>query len=144
MTDVSNYEYVTFRVKATDTLGGGGNVNFQPFFQFVADVANLTFQPAGLTSLAIDGQWHVLTYPLAGITGRHLASWTGINLGCIPIRLRSMWTTSASRYLSPPHARSWHWQWGCADWAVRFAVRCECCRPVTGQTCRERIAGLDR
>lgn len=84
MTDLSNYEYVTFRVKATDPLGGGGNVNFQPFFQFVGDVANPTFQPAGLTSLAIDGQWHVLTYPLAGITGRHLTSWTGINLGSHP------------------------------------------------------------
>lgn len=84
MTDLSNYEYVTFRVKATDPLDQGGEVNFQPFFQFVSDVATPTFQPAGLTSLPIDGQWHVLTYPLAGITGRHLTSWTGINLGAHP------------------------------------------------------------
>jgi hypothetical protein len=81
MTDLSNYQTVTFRVKATDALGQGGNVNFQPFFQFVAAP---TFQTAGLTSLPIDGQWHVLTYPLSGITGRDLTSWTGINLGAHP------------------------------------------------------------
>jgi hypothetical protein len=78
MTDLSNYEKVTFRVKATDPLGQGGSVNFQPFFQFVAAP---TFQSPGLTSLPIDGQWHVLTYPLSGITGLDLTSWTGINLG---------------------------------------------------------------
>lgn len=84
MTDLSNYNYVTFRVKATDPTGAGGDVNLQPFFQFVSDVANPTFQSPGLTSLPIDGQWHVLTYPLAGITGRHLTSWTGLNLGSHP------------------------------------------------------------
>jgi len=81
MTDLSNYDYVTFRVKATDPLGQGGSVNFQPFFQFVAAP---TFQAAGLTSLPIDGQWHVLSYPLSSITGLSVTSWTGINLGAHP------------------------------------------------------------
>jgi hypothetical protein len=78
MTDLSNYQYVTFRVKATDPLDNGGTVGFQPFFQSPG------FQAAGFTSLPIDGQWHVLTYPLAGITGLDLTSWTGINLGAHP------------------------------------------------------------
>lgn len=76
MTDVSNYNFVTFRVKATDPLDNGGTVGFQPFFQ------TPTFQTGGnFANLPIDGAWHELTFPLASITGLELTNWTGINLG---------------------------------------------------------------
>lgn len=78
MTDISNYNYVTYRVKATDIDPNqpGGTVGFQPFFQ------TPSFSSGGnFVNLPIDGAYHELTFPMASFTGDFaLTNWTGINL----------------------------------------------------------------
>ena len=74
-TNLSGYDFVTFRISATDAAGNGGAVDAQAFFQSPG------FQAAGILSLPIDGQYHELTFPLAGITGLNTTTWTGLNLG---------------------------------------------------------------
>jgi hypothetical protein len=66
LVDASNYNRLTFRVKATDvTPGGGGSVGLHAFFQN----GNYVFQVAGAdTTLAIDGQYHDLVFPLTNVT----------------------------------------------------------------------------
>lgn len=76
-TDVSNYKYVTVRMKATDPLDTGGSLGVQAFLQ---TGGSFTYQSAGDLFLPIDGQFHELTYPLASITGREYTQWTGLNL----------------------------------------------------------------
>jgi len=66
LVDASNYNRLTLRVKATDVIpGGGGSVGLQSFFQTGAYV----FQLAGPSqTLAIDGQYHDLIFPLSSVT----------------------------------------------------------------------------
>jgi hypothetical protein len=68
LVDASNYNRLTFRVKATDvTPGGGGTVGLQSFFQ----TGNYLFQVAGASQqLAIDGQYHDLVFSLGGVSNR--------------------------------------------------------------------------
>lgn len=78
-TDVSNYNYVTYRVKATDVDPNlpGGTVGFQPFFQTPSYSSGSNYE-----FLPIDGTYHDLTFPMASFTGIFTdVSWTGINLG---------------------------------------------------------------
>lgn len=76
-TDVSNYNYVTYRVKATDIAGPfGGTVGFQPFFYAPSFSSGGNF-----VNLPIDGAYHELTFPMASFAGDFsLTNWTGINL----------------------------------------------------------------
>jgi hypothetical protein len=76
-TDVSNYDTVTFRVSATDPTAAGGTVNVQAFLQR----NGFNFFSPGSLLLPIDGQFHDLTFSLAGITDLNLVEQTGINLG---------------------------------------------------------------
>jgi len=82
-TDVSNYDTVTFRVSATDAVNGGGTVDLQAFFQR----NNFQFVSPGTLALPIDGQFHDLTFSLAGITDLNVVDQTGINLGAHPQEL---------------------------------------------------------
>jgi hypothetical protein len=75
-TDVSNYDTVTFRVSATDAANGGGTVDLQAFFQR----NGFQFASAGTLPLPIDGQFHDLTFSLAGITNLNVVEQTGLNL----------------------------------------------------------------
>jgi hypothetical protein len=78
-TDLSNYERVVVRISATDPLGGGGTIDLTSFFQ----KNNFQFQSAdgGATqSLPIDGQFHNLSWSLAGLTNMNVVDLTGINL----------------------------------------------------------------
>jgi len=77
LTDLSNYNYVTYRVSATDPNSGGGTVGFQPYYQ---TGSGFTFQSAGFVDLPIDGAVHELTFPLAGVTDRTNVQFSGINL----------------------------------------------------------------
>ena len=77
-TDVSNYDYVIIRMSATDALGGGGSVNVQSFFQTGPGFA---FASPGTLALPIDGQFHNLVFPLAGLVDLNVVDLTGINLG---------------------------------------------------------------
>ncbi|TWU29257.1 PEP-CTERM sorting domain-containing protein [Bythopirellula polymerisocia] len=78
VTDLSNYNYVTYRVSATDVTGGGGSVDVQAYYQ---TGSGFTYQSAGDMSLAIDGAFHELTFPLAGVTDRQNVNLSGLNLG---------------------------------------------------------------
>ncbi|MBC8106428.1 MAG: PEP-CTERM sorting domain-containing protein [Anaerolineae bacterium] len=76
-TDVSNYDTVTIRISASDALNGGGTVDVASFFQ----ANNFAFQSVGTLPLAIDGQFHDLTFSLAGLINLNVVDQTGINLG---------------------------------------------------------------
>jgi hypothetical protein len=82
-TDVSNYDTVTFRISATDAANGGGTVDVGAFLQRNGFV----FASAGNQPLPIDGQFHDLTYSLAGIDFREVVEQTGLNLGAHPQEL---------------------------------------------------------
>jgi hypothetical protein len=79
-TDVSNYNYVTYRISATEvTPGAGGNVGVQSFFQknnFQFDAAEL----GAVKNIPIDGQFHDVTFSLAGLTNMNVVDLTGLNL----------------------------------------------------------------
>jgi hypothetical protein len=79
-TDASNYNYVTYRVSATEvTPGAGGTVGLQSFFQknnFVFEAA----EGGAVKSIPIDGQFHDVTFSLAGLTNMNVIDLTGLNL----------------------------------------------------------------
>ncbi len=78
ITDVSNYDFVTYRMSATDVTGGGGSVDVQAYFQ---TGSGFSFQAAGILSLPIDGSFHDLTFPLAAVTDRANVNLSGVKLG---------------------------------------------------------------
>ena len=82
-TDLSNYQTVTIRMSALDPTNPTGTVNVQSFFQ----TNNFQFQAAGTQSLATDGQFHDLTFSLAGLVDMNVVDQTGINLGAHPTDL---------------------------------------------------------
>jgi hypothetical protein len=79
-TDVSNYNYVTYRISATEvTSGAGGTIGVQSFFQ----KNNFQFEAAELgaiKSIPVDGQFHDVTFSLAGLTNMNVVDLTGLNL----------------------------------------------------------------
>jgi hypothetical protein len=78
-TDLSNYTMMVLTMSATDPLNGGGTLGVQAFFQ----KNNFAFQAADGGNgqfLPIDGQFHDLIFPLAGLTNMDLVDQTGINL----------------------------------------------------------------
>jgi len=82
LTDASNYDFVTLRMKATDTASAGGSsVDVQSFFQ---TGSGFNFQTPGTESLPIDGAYHDLTFPLAAMTNMNNIQFTGINLASHP------------------------------------------------------------
>ncbi len=85
-TDLSNYTHMTVRISAFDPTGGGGTLGLNAFFQrngfsFVSPEGG-----AG-RNLAIDGQFHELTWSLAGLTDLNVVELTGINLFSHPQNL---------------------------------------------------------
>jgi hypothetical protein len=76
-TDLSNYDIMTVRISAAEVTPGTGSLNVQAFFQ----VNNFTFISPGSQSLPTDGQYHDLTYSLAGLSNMNVVDLTGINLG---------------------------------------------------------------
>ena len=78
-TDLSNYREMIVRISATDPTGGGGEVGLNAFFQ----KNNFSFQNAeggAGRNLPIDGQFHELSWSLAGLTNMNVVDLTGINL----------------------------------------------------------------
>lgn len=73
--DLSSYDTVTIRMAAT---GSDPSV----FVQFYMQTAGgFTYQSANYGNLPVDGQFHDLVIPLAGITNRSFVDTNGINLG---------------------------------------------------------------
>jgi hypothetical protein len=77
--DVSNYERMIVRMKATETTtSDGGSVNVQSFFQ----KNNFgSFQSPGTDALPIDGQYHDLVFNIVGLTDMNVVDQTGLNIG---------------------------------------------------------------
>lgn len=78
-TDLSGYTHVTFRVRANDPNGGGGTIGMSAFFQ----KNGFSFQSAdggASQQLAIDNQFHDVTFSLAGLTNMEVVELTGLNL----------------------------------------------------------------
>jgi T5SS/PEP-CTERM-associated repeat protein len=73
-TDLGNFDTMIVRMSAT---GASGSIGVQSFF-FVNNFAS--FQFAGANFLPIDGQFHDLSYSLAGLTNMNVVDQTGINL----------------------------------------------------------------
>ena len=67
----------TVSISAADPANGGGTVGVQGFLQ---TGAGFTFQQVGTQQLPIDGQFHDLTFPLAGLTDTNVVDTIGINL----------------------------------------------------------------
>jgi hypothetical protein len=77
--DLSNYDTMLVRISATDPNNGGGTLGLNAFFQ----KNNFAFQNAeggADRNLPIDGQFHDLTWSLAGLTNMNGVDLTGINL----------------------------------------------------------------
>lgn len=71
--DLSNYDFVTIRMSAT---GGTGSLGVQFYMQ---TGSGFTYQSLN-DVLAIDGAFHDLVFPLAGISNRSFVDTNGINL----------------------------------------------------------------
>ncbi len=84
-TDLSNYDTMVIRMSAAEvTPGAGGSLNVQGFFQ--VNGFGL-YQSPGTKALPIDGQFHDLEFPLAGMLFMNVVDQTGINLGNHPTDL---------------------------------------------------------
>jgi len=71
--DLSNYDYVTVRMKAT---GADSSVGVQWYMQ---TGSGFTYQSLNDT-LTVDGQYHDIVFPLAGISNRGFTDTDGINM----------------------------------------------------------------
>lgn len=86
--DTSNYSSAVVRMAATPGSGGANLVDVQFFAQYAdraiqnadANVASFAFQAPGLQTLAADGQFHDLVFPLGGLVDLDLVQWLGVNL----------------------------------------------------------------
>jgi len=76
-TDLRNYDFVEVRMRAQGGAGADPNVDVQFYFQ-TTDGYN--YQSAGDLSLPVDSAYHVLTFPLAGISNLGDVQWHGINV----------------------------------------------------------------
>ena len=80
LTDLSNYEFVQYRMRATNSTGpppAGGTLGVQAYYQ----TGSFNFQQAGtLADLPIDGEFHTLTFPLAGLADMFDVQFSGVNL----------------------------------------------------------------
>jgi len=74
--DLSNYDYMILRIKATDPLDGGGSVGFG------TDILrnNFASQSYGNASIPIDGRYHNVKYSLAAATLMEGAEAVRINM----------------------------------------------------------------
>jgi hypothetical protein len=70
-------------MSATDPAAGGGTLDVQAFLQR----NGFQFVSPGTLALPIDGQFHDLTFSLAGITDLNLVEQTGVNLATHPQNL---------------------------------------------------------
>jgi hypothetical protein len=77
--DLTGYTHMVVTISATDPLNGGGTLGMNAFLQ----KDNFAFQNAeggASRNLPIDGQFHELTWSLAGLTNMNVVDLSGINL----------------------------------------------------------------
>jgi hypothetical protein len=79
LTDVSNYNRVTYRMSATDPLGAGGMLGFQAYYQ-TQPQTSYVYQTAGNVEIPIDGEFHDVTFSLSSVTDRNNVQTSGVNL----------------------------------------------------------------
>jgi hypothetical protein len=77
--DLSNYQFVDVRMRAADlpTSGVDESIDLQFYAQ---TTGGWTFQSAGTRSLPVDGEYHVVTFPVGNLTGMDLVMTHGIDL----------------------------------------------------------------
>jgi hypothetical protein len=73
--DLSNYDFATIRMKAT---GADPSVFIQYYMQ---TGTGFSYQAVNYGNLPVDGQYHDVVVPLAGITNRDFVDTNGVNLG---------------------------------------------------------------
>lgn len=81
--DLTGYTHMIVTMSATDRLNGGGTLGMNAFFQ----KNNFAFENAeggASRNLPIDGQFHDLTWSLAGLTNMNVVDLTGVNLFAHP------------------------------------------------------------
>lgn len=74
--DLSNYDTATIRMSAT---GSGDAAVFVQFYMQTS--GSFSYQAVNYGNLPVDGQFHDVVIPLAGITNRDFVDTNGINLG---------------------------------------------------------------
>jgi hypothetical protein len=80
-TDLSNYDYVTVRIKAQPGSGADPTVGVEFYAQNIIAPGNeFSYQTPGTIQLPVDNTFHELTFSLAGLSGMQKVQWHGINL----------------------------------------------------------------
>ncbi len=74
--DLSNYQYVDVRIKAQPGAGADPTLGVQ----FYVQTGNWSYQVAGDQYLDVDNEWHIMTFPLAGLVDMDQEAVHGINL----------------------------------------------------------------
>jgi len=94
--DLSNYGVAIVRMKATPGAGGASQVDVQLYAQYANRATGnaFAFQSTDLT-LAADGEFHDLEFPIDGFVDKDLTQWLGINLqphagGALQIQVESV------------------------------------------------------
>jgi hypothetical protein len=77
--DLSGYQTMTVRISATDPANGGGDLGLNAFLQ-TNNFAFQSLEGGAARSLPIDGQFHELTWSMAGVNNVNATDQTGINL----------------------------------------------------------------
>jgi hypothetical protein len=71
--DLSNYQRVLVRISATDPNNGGGELGMNSFIQ-ANDFAFQSIQGGAGQNIPIDGRFHNLTWPLAGMNNMNICA----------------------------------------------------------------------
>ncbi len=74
--DLSNYQYVDVRIKANPGTGADDTLGVQ----FYTQAGGWSYHTVGDQYLDVDNQWHVMTFPLAGVPDMDEVDVHGINL----------------------------------------------------------------
>jgi hypothetical protein len=78
--DLSNYHFVTVRMRAQPGAGADPAVGVQFYVQSAVTGNDFFYQNPADQSLPADSQYHELTFALAGLQGMNAVQWAGINL----------------------------------------------------------------
>lgn len=74
--DLTNYDFVDVRMKAQPGAGADPTIGMQ----FYVQTAGWNYQVAGDEYMPVDNEWHVMTFPLAGLANMDQEEVHGLNL----------------------------------------------------------------
>jgi hypothetical protein len=76
-TDLSNYKYMEVRIRAQGGATAAAEVGVQPY---MLTTSGYNFQSPGYVNLPVDSAYHVLKFPLNGITNLNTVQVHGVNI----------------------------------------------------------------